>query len=123
MAPLGGHDHQVIKHTKNLRHPIHAELAGELCDLMTVGHVAAAPGRSSWTVRHWQRLGLLPPTPFFIHAEIPNLRRLLFPREFVEVLSTIADEGLLGRRLNRDDWTRFHRDVLVAYEATVLPLS
>lgn len=110
-------------HVKHLRHPIHAELAGEpWCDLMTVGHVAVALRRSTWTIRNWQKLGLLPPTPFFIHAEIPNLRRRLFPREFVEALSTIADKGLPGRRLYRADWMRFHADVLVAYEATVLPL-
>jgi hypothetical protein len=73
-------------------------------------------------IRHWQRLGQFPKTPFHIDPAVPHLRRHLFPVQFVEALSEIARRNSLGMRLDRDEWSGFQRQVFEAYRITVVPL-
>lgn len=106
---------------KYLRSPISTEIeGGRTCTLLTIGHVALALHRTTWTVRHWQRIGLLPP-PFVINPEVPNLRRSLYPAPFINALVAISDRCHVGRRLDRDQWERFRDEVFGAYEITVGP--
>jgi hypothetical protein len=101
---------------------IEIQVDGEIRTLCTIGKVASALDRSSWTIRHWQHLGLFPETPFFLNPEIPRTRRRLFPETFVKSLAEIGGQGFVGQRLDRKDWDRFHHEVLAAYKETVTPL-
>jgi hypothetical protein len=106
---------------KNLRHPITAVINGHQVELLTIGHLAHAVGRSNWTVSYWRKLGLLPAS-VIERPDIPNLRRHLYPAPFVSAMRVIAKQDYVIRRLERKDWPRFHAEVLRAYEATVRPL-
>ena len=89
---------------------------------MTVAYVAKAIGRSKWSVKHWQRLGLLPEPPFVLHPDVQEARRYLYPATFIDCLAQIASQDYVVRRLDREDWQRFHNEVYEAYERTVAPL-
>jgi hypothetical protein len=108
--------------TKGLRHPIITTINGNRCELVTVGHLAAALGRSSWTVRYWTQLGLLPEAPFDLNPGDTHRRRRLYPRPFVNALAELVDRDYMGPRLDREWWQQFQADVWVAYSETVVPL-
>ncbi len=108
---------------KYLRSPIRTEIDGRTCILLTIGHVALALGRTTWTVRYWTRLGLLPEAPFDLHPDEPRLRKRLYPESYVLALADIANRGYLGPRLDRDRWRRFQLDVWEAFRMTVVPLT
>lgn len=105
-----------------LHQPIEVVINGERCKMLTIGHLANAVGRTTWTVRYWTKCGLVPPTPFYWDPSENRARFRLYPQPFVESLETIAAKGYLGRRLDRQDWARFRDDVLRAYNDTVTPL-
>lgn len=109
--------------TKGLRHPIITTIDGHRCELLTVGHVAAALGRSSWTVRYWTRLGLLPEAPFDLNYGDAHRRRRLYPRPFVLALAELVQRDYPCPRLDRESWQQFQKDVWAAYKETVLPLT
>jgi hypothetical protein len=107
---------------KFLRHPIVHEINGQKCTLLTVGHLANCLGRSTWTIRHWTRVGLLPEPVFHLNPGNPHARRTLYPEPYVLALADIIDRGYVGRRLNRAEWLRFQDEAWAAFSATVLPL-
>ena len=120
---LNGDHSNMDNSTKWLRSPIHTEVGGRPCTLLTIGHVAHALGRTTWTVRYWTRLGLLPEPAFHLNPGNPRARRTLYPGPYVLALADIADRGYVGPRLDRDQWRRFQLDVWAAYQETVLPLT
>ena len=73
----------VVAKIRNLRQPIVTTIDGQACTLLTVGYVTRALGRSNWTIKHWTRLGLLPPAPFVLRPNIANTRRPLYPAQYV----------------------------------------
>jgi hypothetical protein len=101
---------------------IDTRIDGVSTKLCTIGHVADALNRTGWTIRNWQRLGVIPEAPFLLSPEVPRTRRRLYPAEYVDALNEIAERGYLGRRLNADQLHRFKEDVSLAYEKTVAPL-
>lgn len=107
---------------KNLRRPIQSNINGKSVTLLTSGYMARAIGRSTWSVKHWRRLGLLPQPPFVLHADVQESRRYLYPATFVRSVAEIARQGYVVRRLDRSDWNRFHAEVRQAYEKTIVPL-
>ncbi len=107
---------------KNLRHPITGVINGHRVELLTVGHLARAVGRTPWTVKHWTKVGLLPPAQVIERADISNLRRYLWPAPFVAAMGAIARKDYVIRRLERKDWPKFHAEVLRAYGETIAPL-
>jgi hypothetical protein len=114
--------HEMDDTTKYLRLPIRTEIGGRACTLLSIGHVAHALRRTTWTVRYWERIGLLPESPFVLNPDVPRTRRRLYPEGFVNRLGEIADRGYLGKRLDHEQWQQFHDEVLAAYWATVAPL-
>ena len=117
-------DHREMEiSTRGLRHPIATEIQGQQCTLLTIGHVALALGRTTWTVRYWTRLGLLPQAPFDVYPDDPRRRRRLFPEAYVVALAEIAEQGYMDPRLERGQWRRFQLDVWRVYEETVVPLT
>jgi hypothetical protein len=115
--------HRMESNVKYLRSPIKTEIGGRPCTLLTIGHLAHALGRTPWTIRHWTRLGLLPPAPFDLRPEDPRRRRRLYPQPFVLALADIAALDYVGARLDRNQWQRFQVEVWEAYQATVVPLA
>ena len=108
---------------KFLRHPIAHEANGQRCTLLTIGHLAHALGRSTWTVRYWTRLGLLPEPVFHLSPGSPKAHRTLYPEPYVLALAEIIDQGYVGLRLDREQWRRFQLDAWTAYQETVVPLT
>jgi hypothetical protein len=112
----------MVHKIRNLRRPVTHEANGHTCKLVTTGYVAAAVGRSPWTVRHWQQIGLLPRAPFILQPKDPRARRHLYPADFVNRLPQIIEDGGWQDRLERDHWRRFHREVFDAYDEVMRPL-
>jgi hypothetical protein len=74
-------------------------LDGELREFYLVGALAEALGRSSQTVRWWERTGVLPPPHCWTTHIDPRARRRLYLREIIEGVVRIADEeGVLHAR-------------------------
>lgn len=90
--------------------------------LLTTGYLAIAIGRTPWTIKYWQRMGLLPPPPFAIHQNDVQRRRWLYPEPFVDAVSEIVGRRQIGTRLDREDWPWFREEIVAAYEMTVEPL-
>src|ERR1700733_9348258 len=90
-----------------LRHPITTVIRGEQCQLVTTGHLAAAIRRTPRTVRRWQEMRLLPPPPFFLDYSSSCNRRWLYPSEFIERLAEVFDSGVIGNRLDQQDFLVF----------------
>jgi hypothetical protein len=111
-----------VPHIKGLHKAIQVEINGQGVNLLTVGYVAQALRRTTWTIRHWERLNLFPRAPYFLHADVARTRRRLYPEPFVSRLGDIAADGYLGQRIEWDNWKRFYYDVLDAWGDTVSPL-
>lgn len=71
---------------------------GELLEVFYVGELAARLGRSSNTIRRWERVGILLPTPYEQEVRRGPGRRL-YPRPWIDGVVAIAQEaGLVGRK-------------------------
>lgn len=112
----------MVDKIKSLHRPIEVVINGQRCEMLTIGHVAHAVGRTTWTVRYWTKIGLFPVTPFFWDPSETRARFRLYPLPFVESLQAITNKGYSGRRLDRESWARFQDDVFRAYKETVTPL-
>ena len=99
-----------------------ATINGTDVTLLSAGYLARALGRTGWTVRHWIKLGLLPPAPFVISPDVPRTRRPFFPEQYLDALSEIAWRLRIGQRMDYEKWRTFHFEVARAYRETVVPL-
>jgi len=71
---------------------------GDLLEVYYIGELAARLGKSSHTIRRWEREGVLPATPFEQRVRRRPARRL-YPLHWIEGVVAIAeDEGLVGRK-------------------------
>jgi hypothetical protein len=121
-AAAGGHDLYMVEKVRNLRAPIHKEVGGHEYALFTIGYVASVLGRTTWTIKHWERIGLFPKAAFMLSPSVSRTRRRLYPEAFVDRLDDIVKQGYLGKRMNRADWRRFQKEVFTAYKVTVAPI-
>jgi len=112
----------MAKTTKNLRRPIPTTINGQSCLMLTIGHLANAVGRTPWTVKHWIQVGLIPPSPVLERPDTPNLRRRMWPAEFVAAMREIGKQDYMVGRLDRRDFGRFHTEVMEAYKTHIGPL-
>ena len=110
------------RHLRGLRHRIHVVTESGDCDLLTIGHLAAALRRSRWTVLYWERLGLLPGAPFVMNAERSMTKRRLYPAHYVRALAEVMERHYSGPRLEHEVWASFQRDVHSIYDRIVVPL-
>jgi len=63
-----------------------------------VGELPERLQKSASTLRRWQRLGLLPPTPLLYPVKGGSPRRL-YTQQMIDGIAEIAEEeGLIGRR-------------------------
>ena len=110
------------RHLRNHHHGIWVTAPnGTEVRLLTVGYVAAALGRSRWTLLEWERLGLLPKAAFVMNPRRHRAKRRLYTEEYVLELSRIM-KRYPGARLERDSWRRFQKDVYDAYNRLTMPL-
>jgi hypothetical protein len=105
-------------HIRSLHRPYEVQLNEQPVRLLTVGYLAAALHRTSWTVHHWERIGLLPPPPFVINPERLRTKRHLYPEAFIAAIAEMA-EHYSGRRLDREKWRAFQLEARQAYSRTV----
>jgi hypothetical protein len=87
--------------------------------LVTVGYLAQAVNRTTWSIRHWQAIGLMPPPPFHTNHPNPLYRRGVYPQSFVDAVAEIVKRNEIGPRLERRFWSAFRNEVDIAYEETV----
>ena len=99
-----------------------ATINGTNITLLSSGYLARALGRTGWTVRHWIKLGLLPPAPFVISPDVPRTRRPLYPEQYLDALTEIAWRLRIGSRMDYANRRSFHAEVARAYEEIVVPL-
>ena len=111
----------MVSKVENLR-TIRIVVYGREEEMLMIGHVARALRRTVWTVKSWEHLGLLPRAAFVLNPNSLSARRRLYPPAYVDALQEIRKQGYLGRRLERDQWQRFHVEVWAAFEETVTPL-
>lgn len=71
---------------------------GRVRTLATIGELAAAVGRTSHTVRGWERSGLIPPPPLVIQDGDVCTRRRLYPIELLDVMREVTAHEGFGRR-------------------------
>jgi hypothetical protein len=71
---------------------------GRLTTLGTVGELAAAVGRTSHTIRGWERQGLIPPPPLTVQPGQPCTRRRMYPVELIEAVQEVAKREDFGQR-------------------------
>lgn len=103
---------------KGLRRPIRFEVNGKSIRLFTIGHCARALGRTTTTLRSWERSNLFPPAPY----RTARTRVRLYPEGFVKAMGQIVSEGYLGERMDRSHWQRFQTDVWSAHEEALKSL-
>ena len=95
------------------------EIGSEVHQLYMVGHVANALRRTVWSIKHWERIGLLPKPVFLLDPGDPRARRHLYPGTYIDALAEIAQHGYIGRRLDFDQWARFQREACVRGQISV----
>jgi hypothetical protein len=71
---------------------------GEIRTLGTIGELASAVGRTSHTVRGWERQGLIPPPPLIVQPGEVCTRRRLYPTELISAIQEVAQNERFGTR-------------------------
>lgn len=89
--------------------------------LLPIGYLTAALRRTRWTVLYWERMKLLPPTPFVMNPDYHRAKRRLFPEDYLLELARIT-KRYPSARLEREQWRSFQEDVYDAYNRHVMPL-
>ena len=64
--------------------------------LLPIAYLTAALRRTRGTALHWERIKLLPPTPFVMNPHYHRAKRRLFPEEYVMELARIVDRHYRG---------------------------
>jgi hypothetical protein len=105
----------VPRRQENMRRPITTLISGKPVEMVTIGYVARVFGRSTATIKYWERVGLFPPAPFRFRPNAPSVNRRLYPSDFVKTLHRL-DFGYLGTRLDYRDFPRFHEEVRQALQ-------
>jgi len=111
-----------MKKIPYLHRPIQIEIGGTAFNFLTVGHCAKAVGRTTATIKNWERLGVFPRPHVWLYPNRMSARRRLYPQAFVESLSRIAASGHVGVRMERHVWHEFHDEVWEAYNRAVEPI-
>lgn len=106
---------------RNHRHGIVVMTQQGEVRLLPIGYVAAALCRTRGSVLHYESIGLLPRAPFVINADKPNIRRWLYPEDYVNELGRITARHYPGR-LERQSWEPFQKHMFDAYKRLVMPL-
>ena len=70
---------------------------GAVVEVFGTGALACALGKSSYSIRRWERLGHLPPSPLVQRVAAGPPRRL-FLREQVEGIVAIAEQERVAHR-------------------------
>jgi hypothetical protein len=87
------------------------------------GYVAQALGRTSTTIKIWEKYGLFPQAPYLMNSKSISARRRLYPEDFIKSLKQIRDHGYIRQRMDRNVWQVFQREVLEALQRAVAPLN
>ena len=90
--------------------------------LLPIGYMVAALRRTRCTVLLWERMKLLPPTPFVMNPQYHRAKRRLFPESYVRELERITERHYPSARLERESWRPFQELVYGAYNDHVMPL-
>lgn len=74
---------------------------GERVEVHPIGALAEALGKSSFTIRRWERDGVLPPTPLVLEVAGGPPRRL-YSTQQIEGIAAVADEEGVAHRKPSD---------------------
>lgn len=99
------------------RHPRKYLVGGVEHEFFTMGHLAAALGRSPVTLREWEREGIIPRATYQVNAASKNGRRRLYTREQIEGLVKLAvEEGILISHQRPIKETQFAARALILFK-------
>jgi hypothetical protein len=94
-----------------------AEVGGKLVELRTVTDLAAALNRRPGTIRMWERLGILPPAPYWATSgDRRGVRRLYRPEHIEGVVRIAAQEHVLKGKVADFSRTRFSERTHTLYD-------
>lgn len=99
--------------------PIIKKLDGEDVEFFLVGALASALGKSTITIRLWERKSYIPKSPFRLPSHeragktVPGKR--VFTRELINIaVEEFAARGLLGTA--RIEWSQHHELTIALFE-------
>ena len=101
---------------------IEIEVNGMIVTCCTVGGLANAVGRSSRTIRDWERRGLIPGAPFVLNPNDVATRRRLYPLHLLEVLERVMKDERFGRRRPSGRFLRQQGQIYTAWNEALEPL-
>lgn len=96
---------------------------GQVRTLATIGELAAAVGRTSRTVRGWERQGLIPPPPLVIQDGDVCTRRRLYPVELLDVMREVTAQEGFGRRRPSGTFLRQQEQMWNAWREVMASLA
>ena len=77
---------------------LRVQVDGRVILCATIGELAEALGRSAYTIRRWERTGLLPGPPIVLPSDRPQAVRRLYPLELIDALRAVARQEHFGSR-------------------------
>jgi hypothetical protein len=101
---------------------VEIEVDGKSITCTTIGGLAAALGRTSHSVRIWERSGLIPPAPFILPGG-PNTKRRLYPISLVAVIQDVAIREGFGRRRPSGHFLRQQKSLYEAWNTALASIS
>ncbi len=96
---------------------------GQLRTLGTVGELASAVGRTSHTVREWERQGLIPTSPLVTQPGDACTRRRWYPLELIAALQQLAEDEGFGRRRPSGMFLRHQEQIWSKWRAVMASLT
>lgn len=88
---------------------------GERIEVHPIGAVAEALGKSSFTIRRWEREGTLPETPLVLPVSSGPPRRMFSTEQIQGIVLIAEEEGVAARKAAELALTRFTPRVLQLY--------
>lgn len=89
---------------------------GDRIEVHPIGSLAQALGKSSFTIRRWEREGILPPTPLVLAVAGGAPRRLYSTQQIEAVTLVATQEGVAHRKPAELGLTNFTPRVRSVYE-------
>jgi hypothetical protein len=77
---------------------LRVQVDGKVIQCATIGELAQALHRSVFTIRKWERTGLLPNAPLELPSDKPQAVRRLYPLELIDAVRQVTVRENFGTR-------------------------
>lgn len=111
LDPEEGHDYTV----RTGGRPFLIRIEGQVIEVVSIAGLARALGRSSQTIRRWERNGLIPRAPIWLPSDDIHAVRRLYPTSLVAQIAKITERKPCGslerQRMVFDAWSSTMRSL------------